>query len=253
MRPPQLAASLCARRPLSPRHADDDSAIKIEDICGGLKPFEPSCSGPILGETDAQTKVRSGSVDSIEASGASALFAFQREMFDGKAMKTFTVHLPRNDYAAAAEPEAALLARAVFVREGFSWGAFFFGPLWLIWRGLWIALIVWLVIVIALSVASAVYLSGQAQFFVSLAIALFLGLEGNKLRRAELARRGTRFVDVVTAASRDAAEQIFFTRWLNERPVGPPPPPPMSSRGPMAPSDPHNAVLGHFPLPEGGG
>lgn len=169
-------------------------------------------------------------------------------------MKTFTVHLPRNDYAASAEPEGTFLARAVFVREGFSWGAFLFGPLWLMFRGLWIAFIVWLVIVVALSAVSALYLTSQAQLLVSLAVSLFLGLEGNSLRRTELARRGYRFVDVITAASRDAAEQAFFTRWLKERPASPPSPPPLSPRGPIAPPrDPHSAVLGHFPLPEGGG
>ncbi len=35
--------------------------------------------------------------------------------------------------------------RAVFLREGFSWGAFFFSFLWLLWQRLWLVAVVWLV------------------------------------------------------------------------------------------------------------
>ena len=37
--------------------------------------------------------------------------------------------------------------RFVFLRERFSWAAFLFGPLWMIWRRLWLVLIIASVIV----------------------------------------------------------------------------------------------------------
>jgi len=162
-------------------------------------------------------------------------------------MGIFTVHLPRQDYSRPAPDEAAL-AGAVFVPEGFSWRAFIFGPLWLIGRGLWLAFVVWLVVVIALSIVSALFLTSEAAFLIFFAIELFLGLEGNRLRRAELARRGYRLVEVIVADPQEAAERTFFRRWLEPKPS----PPPLPTRV-APPSDPHSDVLGHFPLPEGRG
>jgi hypothetical protein len=43
--------------------------------------------------------------------------------------------------------------RAVFVRDGFSWLAFLFGPLWLIARRMWVVLIAYVVVVVAITAA----------------------------------------------------------------------------------------------------
>ena len=59
-------------------------------------------------------------------------------------MAVFTVHAP----AGAANADAT-----VFVREGFSWSAFSFGPLWLLWNRLWLAFGLWLVWIVALGAA----------------------------------------------------------------------------------------------------
>ena len=165
-------------------------------------------------------------------------------------MTSFTVHLPSAPYSGMGEPEPDL-ARAVLVPEKFSWGAFVFGPLWLLSRGLWIAFIVWLAAFIALSVASTIFLSGNAAFWIFFLMELFLGCEGNNLRRGALARRGYRFVDVVAGRPRDMAERTFFARWLATGSSVPPPPP--VPRSTMPPADPHSDVLGHFPMPEGRG
>src|SRR5271165_2348935 len=57
-------------------------------------------------------------------------------------MAVYSVHLPGDSVANVSE--------AAFVREGFSAAAFFFGPLWLLWRGLWLWAVVWLAGFIAL-------------------------------------------------------------------------------------------------------
>ena len=166
-------------------------------------------------------------------------------------MSVFTVHLPKAEYSETGADRPDLLARAAFVPERFSRGAFIFGPLWLLSHGLWLAFLVWLVAIIVLSVVAADFLTTGVAYAILFAIEFFLGLEGNDLRRGKLARRGYRFVDVVVGASGEEAERAFFARWTKKEPDAPAPPPP--SRGQIPPPDTHSQVLGHFPLPEGRG
>ena len=125
-------------------------------------------------------------------------------------MTIYAVHVPSNagDQAAAAESCA-------FVRDSFSWGAFFFGPLWLLRHRLWIAFLGWLAAVLLLWAASYwLGLSSSAIFWCYIAIAIFLGLEGGLLRGAALRRRGFDLTDIVACNSRDDAERVFYTRWF---------------------------------------
>ena len=64
-------------------------------------------------------------------------------------MAVYTVHEPprRNDDALAHTD------RFMFVRDGFSWPAFLFAPLWMLRYRLWLALIVYLLVVFALGTA----------------------------------------------------------------------------------------------------
>jgi hypothetical protein len=164
-------------------------------------------------------------------------------------MSLFTVHLPKAGYAdMTAGPQDP--AGAVFVPEGFSRNAFVFGPLWLLSCGLWLAFLVWLVVIIMLAVAAAHVLTIGAVYLIFLAIEIFVGVEGNNLRRGKLARRGYRLVDVVSGTSQEDAERAFFTRWA-EQGLGMPAAPPSRSLAP--PADVHSDILGHFPLPEGRG
>ena len=50
-------------------------------------------------------------------------------------MRFYTVHLPGGDDGA----EDGTLGRAILVREGFNWLAFFFAPFWALAEGLWLA------------------------------------------------------------------------------------------------------------------
>jgi Protein of unknown function (DUF2628) len=170
-------------------------------------------------------------------------------------MTIFTVHLPnsvaaaRYDQAAASGADDPALARAVFVPEGFSRGAFIFGPLWLLSRGLWLAFFVWVVLVLSLSILVAGFLTSFAAFWIFVAIEFLLGLEGNNLRRRKLERRGYRCVEVVTGTPQDAAERAFFSRWTAAEVALPAP----SLNRVLPASDSHSEVLGHFPLPGGRG
>ena len=56
-------------------------------------------------------------------------------------MSVYTVHEPpQRDLGASVDPE-----RFVFVRDGFYFWAMIFGPIWLLWRRLWLALLFYVI------------------------------------------------------------------------------------------------------------
>ncbi|HEX4173958.1 MAG TPA: DUF2628 domain-containing protein [Acetobacteraceae bacterium] len=86
-------------------------------------------------------------------------------------------------------------APPVLVREGFSWGALFFGPLWLAAHRAWVAA--------ALSLAAFVLIivltdDGLAAALL-IALVAVLGLSGHDLRRWSLDHRGYLLSQVVAA------------------------------------------------------
>lgn len=96
----------------------------------------------------------------------------------------------------------------MLVREGFSWGALFFGPLWLAAHRSWIPAV--------LSVVAAVLMifvtSGELAVVLLTALALLLGLSGHDLRRWSLAHRGFLLAQVVAAHSEAEAFAELLTR-----------------------------------------
>ena len=71
-------------------------------------------------------------------------------------MPVYTVHAPT---AYAADFRAT--DKFVFVRDGFHFWAMVLGPLWLIWKRLWLALLGWVILYIVLQ-AAVVQLGGGA-------------------------------------------------------------------------------------------
>ena len=112
-------------------------------------------------------------------------------------MKIWTAHL-REDRP----PE--------LLREGFSWGAFFFGPLWLAAHRAWVPA----GLVFAAAVALAVFLSTPKLLLAWLLGSWLMGVFGNDLRRWALHVRGYTLTHVVAARDADSA----FTRLLTTRP-----------------------------------
>jgi hypothetical protein len=156
-------------------------------------------------------------------------------------MAIYNVHIPVGD----ADP-ADIAERATFLRQGFSWAAFLFGPLWLLWRGLWRALALWSLLAILVGAAiSYGAIRSSAGTWLYILGALFLGLQARSLWAATIERRGLRLVDVVSGADLSAAESGFFSRWLAA--VPPPAPTPARRDAPIAQAH----VIGLFP--EAGG
>src|SRR5215467_3446970 len=153
-------------------------------------------------------------------------------------MAVYTVHEPprRNDDA------LAHTERFVFVRDGFSWPAFLFGPLWMLRHRLWLAFIVYLFVVFALGAATRVAGAGDWVLGISLLVALLIGFEASTLRRYGLARRGWNTVGVVVGDDLESAERRFFDAWTAGRVPHHALPPPAAS-GPTAPA-PSGPIIG---------
>ena len=157
-------------------------------------------------------------------------------------MKTFLVFEPQ---AASRTPEEA--ERVVFLREKFSWPALFFGPLWLIWHRLWLALVFWCAAAALIGVAArALHLRPSLTVLAILVPSLIIAFEATLLRQYRLSARGYREAGVVIADDLESAERRFFDRWLEqEKPKAPPPVPPLPPLAQPAPGQ----VIGFFPDP----
>jgi len=170
-------------------------------------------------------------------------------------MPVYTVHAP------TANAGIAALERFAFVRDGFHFWAAVFGPLWLVWHRLWLALIGWIVVILAVDVGmTGLGANGTAILLANVLIALLMGFEASSIRRWTLSRRNWRQLDIVVARNQEAAERRFFDRWTTKQRVvndqtavdrGAPPPtrdiPGQAFSRP--PPLPQNEIIGLFPEP----
>ena len=155
--------------------------------------------------------------------------------------------------------------RFIFLPERFSLSAFLFGPLWMIWRRLWLELLAYLAGVAVIgSGFYALGVGGPAIVLIFGLIQLLLGLEATTLVRWMRVRYGWRDSGVVIADDLDLAERRFFDDRVARRvraaasgpapsgssPLPLPPPPPLPGRPAAALSRPD--VIGLFPEPGGG-
>ncbi len=173
-------------------------------------------------------------------------------------MPVYTVHAPVSNGA-----DLAATDKFAFVRDGFHFWAVVAGLVWLAWHRLWLALIGWIALLLAVNVGLAWFGAGsRATFAVNVVLALLLGFEAASLRRWTLSRRKWRMLEVVVADDEEAAERRFFDRWTTRNRVvsdshsvergGPPPTrhvpgQPFSKPPPM----PQGGIIGLFPEPGG--
>ena len=174
-------------------------------------------------------------------------------------MPVFTVHAPVMNEAGIRATDSF-----AFVRDGFHVWAALLGAVWLAWHRLWLALIGWIVVMVAVDFGlAALGVGGTAIFLVDVMLALLTGLEAASLRRWTLSRRNWRQLDIVVADDEEQAERRFFERWTtkqrafsNDQPAvdrgGPPPtrdiPGQPFSRPPPLP---RSEIIGLFPEPGG--
>jgi len=173
-------------------------------------------------------------------------------------MAVYTLHVP--DGSVPGDPAA--LEEAVLVRDGFSWGALIFQVLWCLYRRLWVAALVLLVLTVGADLLMTwAGLPHGVIAVVSFLIVLLFAFEANDLRRRKLERLGMSLAGIVVASNRNEAEARAFSLWLAGEPPRDLPRPSSggpSRSGPDRPEPPRGPaqggtppVLGLFPEPEG--
>ncbi len=163
-------------------------------------------------------------------------------------MAIYTVHEPAGQKAAE---------QAVFVRDKFSWPGFFFGPFWLLAKGMWLVLIGYLVLA-AMFVSALVYLLPASLVILPLVIFLthlLFGFEAPNLCAWTIARRGYSLKTVISGHDLDDCERRYFANRINRdaipEPIAPlPPGPEIFHPGSNVPG---SNVIGIFPRPGGDG
>jgi hypothetical protein len=124
-------------------------------------------------------------------------------------MRIYTLHEPT-------DPSLEVVP----VKEGFSWLAFLFSPVWAIWHRLWVWAIGFLAINTIVGWAMAnVGLSAYSQGVVYVALALAVGWTANDLRRYNLMKRGFDETAVLLAESQEHAVELYLTAGQNDASV----------------------------------
>jgi hypothetical protein len=122
-------------------------------------------------------------------------------------MKLYSVFLPTG----VAPP--SMLERARFVKQGFALPAFVATPIWAARHRLWLALGLWLALVVMIGL-----LVGFARIGATAAALLYwlgalaFGLEADRFRQAGLSRAGFLMHGLALGASANEAEAIYFAQ-----------------------------------------
>jgi len=123
-------------------------------------------------------------------------------------MTTYSIYAKANDRAAA---------EAIFLPDGFSWGAFVFTWVWALWNRMWIVAVIVLSVMFIASALPAV-----PQFLLSLGVSIVMGLHGNDLLGWSLARRGHSEIALSNGGSLEEAELRFYADGVDvSRPASP--------------------------------
>jgi hypothetical protein len=101
--------------------------------------------------------------------------------------------------------------KVVFLRDGFSIGAFALGPFWLLWNRAYAAASVWLALMALVAFGgTALGIAPEATGLINLALSLVLGFEGVRLVAWTLERRGFRQSALVACDNAQEAEEVYF-------------------------------------------
>ncbi|MSP68521.1 MAG: DUF2628 domain-containing protein [Alphaproteobacteria bacterium] len=118
-------------------------------------------------------------------------------------MRLYTVHIDPVDVSAD--------RGAMFIKEGFSWPAALFRPLWAVYHKLWLTALGLAVIETGLGLGLAFWVEDALlTAVVALGYLALLGAHANDWHRLLLERRGCRLVTVIAGRDRVAAETRFF-------------------------------------------
>jgi hypothetical protein len=157
-------------------------------------------------------------------------------------MAVYTVHEPPpKRFEQTSDPE-----RFAFVRDGFSFSAFIFGPFWMLRHRMWLVLLGYVGVSVLLdrmfSLLDTTMASRVAAGFL---LAVLVGIESATLRRFTLGRRRWTNLGVIVADDLEAAERRFFDVWVKSGGAAPRTTSESQSRQLVSAPD----VIGLFPQP----
>ena len=131
-------------------------------------------------------------------------------------MPTFTVHEPPN-------PPPDRIDRAesfVFIKDGFSWSAALFAPIWLLAHRLWWPLLGYVVLSGLLELVRWVIPFDPGWVtLAAIGLHLLIGFEADTLRRWTLGQRGWRTLGSVSGRNATECERRFYDEWLPTQPL----------------------------------
>lgn len=127
-------------------------------------------------------------------------------------MSIYTVHEP----PAKADQSQPDPERFVFVRDGFSFWAFLLAPLWMLRHRLWLVLLGYVIVIVALQVGlRLIGASATVMVVAGALVSLLVGFEAATLRRFTLGRRRWKNVGIVVGDDVESAERRFFDAWMS--------------------------------------
>jgi hypothetical protein len=115
-------------------------------------------------------------------------------------MAIYTIH----------KPPLGDMEQSRFIREGVNFFALVVPLIWLVWHRLWLALLAYVAVMIAIGLAGRV-MGGVGAILLSALPGLYLFVEGNELLRNRLSRSGYTLADVVEGDNVRDAEIRYFT------------------------------------------
>jgi Protein of unknown function (DUF2628) len=133
-------------------------------------------------------------------------------------LQSYTVHEPNPPPLDRVDRADALM----FVKDGFLFQAALFAPFWLAAKNLWLALLGYVAVALALvAVWSLMGWSVQSFALAMLAVHLIIGFESDTLQRLHLDRTGWHTLGAVTGKDALDCERRFFDVWLPGQPLTP--------------------------------
>ncbi|MBG6209090.1 hypothetical protein IWQ49_003759 [Labrenzia sp. EL_126] len=161
-------------------------------------------------------------------------------------MSTYVVMAPPEFGDLAGDPRES--DRLLFVPDRFSFLAFIFAIIWMLVHRMWLVLLGYLALTLAIELLSGA-LGGEAAGVAALTISLLFGFEAQALRRWSLERKGWRMIGIVDAANPAEAEIRFLNKEASlmasaDKPEEPEEPKPRPVRAPIVPRVGSERVVG---------